>query len=75
MTTFREDYIKDRLRSALQTARQPHYGCNDTEIDHLWEAVHEIEGLLLKLEDPTEDASMNTMLDEVFVTALRRAGV
>jgi len=75
MTTFREDYIKDRLRSALQAARQPHYGCNDTEIDNLWEAVNEIEGLLLKLEDPTEDASMNAMLDDVFVTALRRAGV
>ena len=39
-----------RLREAVATAKQPHYGYNDTEIDHLWEAIDLIEAIIKDLE-------------------------
>lgn len=38
--------IVRRLQEAVRTARQPHYGYTDTELDHLYEAVAAVEDLI-----------------------------
>jgi hypothetical protein len=50
MTTFDKEYVKARLRWAVSTAKQPHYGCNVTEIDNLHEAIDVVRGLIEELE-------------------------
>ena len=42
--------LLQKLRDAVTTAEQPHYGCNDTEIDHLWEAIDIVREVITELE-------------------------
>jgi len=39
-----------RLRAAVETARQPHYGDTDTKLDHYDDGLVMIEELLAELE-------------------------
>lgn len=38
-----------RLQEVVKTAKQPHYGYTDTELDHLYEAVAAVEDLIEEL--------------------------
>lgn len=44
------DEIIHRLREAVKTARQPHYGDTDTKLDHLHDGLVMVEELLAELE-------------------------
>lgn len=39
-----------RLKAAVALGRQPHYGYNDAELDHLYDALAAVEDLIKDLE-------------------------
>lgn len=47
-------HIKRELERAVRTAKQPHYGYNDTEIDHLWEAIDIVIDVIKSMENQHE---------------------
>jgi hypothetical protein len=51
VTNFDIEYVKARLRQAVAAADQPHYGYNDTELDHLHDGIAIVRGLIEELEN------------------------
>lgn len=51
MTT---EQIIAELERAVRTARQPHYGYNDTELDNLYDGIAVVEDLIGKLKTSQE---------------------